>query len=76
MRSEVIHEGTQRTYALVFDKGDEVVATIQRFATEHGLFASQLTGLGAFEDVVLADGKPKLHAHVVVGRADASTRGG
>lgn len=26
--------------------------------------------------MVLADGKPKLHAHAVVGRADGTTRGG
>lgn len=53
MRSNVIYDGPQRTHALVFDKGDEVVGTIERFAADHSLIASQLAGLGAFEDVVL-----------------------
>lgn len=106
MRSKVINDGSQRTYAMIFDKDDEVVSTIEHFAEQNNLVASQVTGLGAFKDVVLGyfdwerkdyrriplseqvelvsligivvltDGRPKLHAHVVVGRADGTTRGG
>jgi predicted DNA-binding protein with PD1-like motif len=32
--------------------------------------------LSLIGDVALKDGEPKVHAHVVVGRADGSTRGG
>src|SRR5205085_10936607 len=40
-------------FALVFDKGDEPVAELERFARERGLTAASFTGIGAFEEVVL-----------------------
>lgn len=106
MKSKVINEGPERTFALIFDHGDEVVSTLEGFAAEHGLDASRFTAIGAFERVMLGyfdwerkdydriavdeqvevlsligdlalDGaKPKLHAHVVLGRRDGSTVGG
>lgn len=106
MRAKVINEVPERTFALIFDRGDEVVSTLERFAAEHGLSASRITAIGAFEsatlgyfdwerkdydripvseqvevlslvgDLALADEKPKLHAHVVLGRRDGSTLGG
>jgi uncharacterized protein len=36
----------------------------------------QVEVLSLIGDVALSDGKPTVHAHVVVGRADGSTRGG
>jgi predicted DNA-binding protein with PD1-like motif len=93
-------------WALVFDKGDEPVGELERFAREHELAAASFTGIGAFEEVVLgffdrgrkeyeeiplreqvevlslagdvavADGQPKVHAHVVVGKRDGSAHGG
>lgn len=53
MQSKLIHDGPQKTYAVVFDTGDEVVAGLTEFAGRQRLSASQLTGLGAFSDVVL-----------------------
>jgi len=53
MKYKLIHDGPQKTYAVVFDPGDEVVSGLVGFAEHHGLSASQLTGLGAFSDVVL-----------------------
>jgi uncharacterized protein len=53
MRSKVINDGPERTIALVFDKGDEVVSTLQRFAKEHGLTASRFSAIGALEGAVL-----------------------
>jgi predicted DNA-binding protein with PD1-like motif len=32
--------------------------------------------LSLIGDVALKDGQPKVHAHIVVGRSDGSTRGG
>jgi predicted DNA-binding protein with PD1-like motif len=94
------------TYALIFDKGDEFIAGMQRFAEEARLAASQFTAIGAFSDLVLGyfdrerkaykkiplkeqvevlilagdvalqDGKPRIHAHVVVGKSDGSAHGG
>jgi len=108
MKSKVIHEaGGQRTFALVFDAGDEAMAGLTRFAREHRVGAARFTAIGAFSRATLAyfdwdtkryqdipvdeqvevlalagdvseeaDGAPKVHAHVVVGRRDGSTRGG
>lgn len=36
----------------------------------------QVEVLSLMGDVCLADGEPKIHAHVVVGRRDGTTRGG
>ena len=107
MRSKLLHEEHgQRTFALIFDTGDEVMQTLQKFADEHHLAGSHFTAIGAFSDVTLAwfdwqskqykkipvreqvevlmlagdiseqDGKPKVHAHVVIGKQDGSAHGG
>ena len=96
-----------KTFALIFDTGDEVMKTLLDFAKERRLAGSHFTAIGAFQDAVLgyfdwekkdyqkipvreqvevvslvgdiADdpkGEPKVHAHVVVGRSDGSTRAG
>src|SRR5215208_4343947 len=43
----------QRTFALVFETGDEVAAGLLDFAKEQRLLGSHLTGIGAFQVVVL-----------------------
>ena len=45
--------GGMRMYALVFDKGDEAKAELERFASEQGLSAARFEGIGAFSDVTL-----------------------
>jgi len=42
-----------RTFALVMDKGDEVLATISGFARAQRIAAAQITAIGALSDVVL-----------------------
>jgi predicted DNA-binding protein with PD1-like motif len=94
------------THVLVFEKGDEVMEGLTRFASERGLSAAHFTAIGAFSDVTLGfldpetkeyepivvqeqvealslvgdvsleDGKPRIHAHVVVGKRDGSAHGG
>jgi uncharacterized protein len=107
MRHKLLHEQDgQRTFALVFDKGDEVVEGLTNFARDGGLGAASLTAVGAFGeatlgyfdrdrieylkipleeqvevlsllgDIALKDGEPQVHAHVVLGRSDGTTRGG
>jgi predicted DNA-binding protein with PD1-like motif len=96
----------QKTFAIIFNTGDEVVAGLKAFAGEKGLAASHFTAIGAFKDVVLGyfdwekkdytnipiheqvevlslvgdvtldEGKPNIHAHVVLGKQDGSTCGG
>jgi predicted DNA-binding protein with PD1-like motif len=53
MRSKLINDGPQRTFAVVFDKGDEVLENLLAFAREHDLSAAEFTGLGALSDAVL-----------------------
>jgi predicted DNA-binding protein with PD1-like motif len=108
MKAIQIHESAdERTWAVIFETGDAVMAGLTAFAKERGLSCSRFTAIGAFEgvtlgyfdwqkkdytkipvnqqvevlslvgDVALDDkGSPKVHAHVVVGLADGSTRGG
>jgi predicted DNA-binding protein with PD1-like motif len=107
VKSKQIHEaGGERIYALVLDKGDEVVQEITGFARDNALDAASFTAIGAFSeatlgyfdvdkkeyeqipvheqvevlslvgDIALNEGEPELHAHVVLGRRDGTTRGG
>ena len=55
MKSKQLDE---RTYALVFDKGDEVMSSLTAFAREHELNAAHLTAIGAFSDVTLGYFEP------------------
>jgi predicted DNA-binding protein with PD1-like motif len=53
VRTKVINDGPERTYAIVFETGDEVAAGLLRFARDAGLTASRFTAIGAFSEVTL-----------------------
>jgi predicted DNA-binding protein with PD1-like motif len=54
MKSKLLHDqGGVRTFALVFDTGDEVAGGLAAFARERRLGAAQFTAIGAFRDVTL-----------------------
>jgi hypothetical protein len=53
MRSTLITDGSERTWALVFETGDEVMAGLERFAREQRLDASRFSAIGAFSDATL-----------------------
>lgn len=106
MKSKLIDQASQRTFAVVLDPGDEVLACLLAFAKEQRLSAAEFSGLGALSDcvlgyfdwqkkdyarikvdeqvevlnltgnVALSEGEPKLHPHIVVGKADGSAHGG
>ena len=107
MKSKLLDDTREsRTWAVIFDKGDEAVAGLTGFAKTERLGAAHFTAIGAFSevtlgyfdrtartykkiplheqvevlsligDVALERDEPKVHAHVVVGRADGETRGG
>jgi predicted DNA-binding protein with PD1-like motif len=106
MRVKVLSEGDERTFALIFEKGEAVMDTLTAFSREHSLTGSRLSGIGALSDVtlgyfdrakktyteiplheqvevlslvgniVLQNGQPKVHAHVVVGKRDGTAHGG
>ncbi len=54
MRSKVLNDTGERTYALVFDTGEEPMSALTRFAEEHNIAAARFTAIGAFSDVVVA----------------------
>src|SRR5215471_874443 len=107
MMARLLHEANGlRTFAIIFDKGDEGRASLLEFANTNRFADAQLTAIGAFSEVTLGffdrrlksykeipvkeqvevlsfsgnivqqDGKPKLHAHVVIGKADGTAHGG
>jgi predicted DNA-binding protein with PD1-like motif len=108
MEAKQIHqEHGQKTFALVFDTGEEVMEGLSGFAKENDLDAASLTAIGAFFDATLGyfdmekkvykeipveeqvevlsllgdiapkeDGEPQVHAHVVLGTSEGTTRGG
>jgi uncharacterized protein len=106
MKGKLIQDAPQRTFAVVFDHGDEVLDNLLAFAKEHSLSAAAFTSLGALSDAVvgyfdwqkkeyerirideqvevlnltgniaLANGEPKLHSHIVLGKADGTAHGG
>ena len=107
MRSKILNaDPGERTFALVFDTGEEAMSLLARFAEEHNIEAAHFTAIGAFSDVVVAyfdwekkdylripireqvevlalvgdvalsESKPKIHAHVVLGKRDGTAHGG
>jgi predicted DNA-binding protein with PD1-like motif len=54
MKSKLLHESHgQKTFALIFDTGDEVMKTLEAFAKDNRLAGSHFTAIGAFRDVTL-----------------------
>ena len=106
MKAKLLTRNGEKTYAIVFETGEEVMAGLRTFAQEHRLDASHFTAIGAFSgatlgffdlqrkdytkiliaeqvevlslvgDITLDNGEPMVHAHVVVGTADGTARGG
>jgi predicted DNA-binding protein with PD1-like motif len=107
MKAKLLHdENGLKTFAVVFDKNEDVQESLLEFANSNRFADAYLTAIGAFSEVtlgffdrrqktyktipikeqvevlsfagniVLQDAKPKLHAHVVVGKADGTAHGG
>jgi len=107
MKSKLLHSDQGlRTFAVIFDKNDEVRRRLLEFANANRFGDAYITAIGAFSEVtlgyfdrqrkdyktifieeqvevlsfsgnvVLQDAKPKLHAHIVVGKSDGSAHGG
>jgi predicted DNA-binding protein with PD1-like motif len=54
MKSKLIYEHHgEKTFALVFDTGDEVMSNLVEFAGSNKLGAARLTAIGAFSEVTL-----------------------
>ena len=53
MQAKLINADGERTYAVIFDPGEDPVAGMQRFAEEHDLTAASFTAIGAFSSAQL-----------------------
>lgn len=53
MKSKLLNDGEEKTFVLVFDKGDEVADGLVSFAKANKLRASHFTAIGAFSDVTV-----------------------
>lgn len=106
MKSKLINNENEKTFAVILRNGDEVMTVLSQFARENNLKASHFTAIGAFRnatvaffdwekkeyldivideqvevlsmmgDITLEKEMPKLHVHVVLGKADGSAHGG
>jgi uncharacterized protein len=107
MKAKLLQEDKGfRTFAIVFDKNDDMRQALLELANTNRFADAHLTGIGAFSEVTLGyfdpsrkdykkipineqvevlsftgnivqkDGKPRLHAHVVVGKSDGTAHGG
>jgi predicted DNA-binding protein with PD1-like motif len=54
MRSKLLHDAGERTFALIYETGDEVMSRLKEFAREHKPRSAHFTAIGAFRDAVLA----------------------
>jgi predicted DNA-binding protein with PD1-like motif len=53
MKNKLLSDGDQKTYALIFDSGDEVMAGLLDFARKHDIADAHFTAIGAFQRAVL-----------------------
>ena len=53
MKSKLLNDDKQKTFAIILDSGDEVMESITSFAKEQKLHASQFNAIGAFSKVTL-----------------------
>lgn len=53
MKARLLQQAAPKTFAVVFDKGDEVLAGLTELARAHRLGASRFTAIGAFTDVTV-----------------------
>lgn len=51
MRSKLIDDNGKKTFAIVFDKGDEVASGLLQFAKDNKLSAGHFTAIGALQSV-------------------------
>jgi len=54
MKSKLLHDDQgEKTYAVIFEKGDEVMAGLKSFAKQAGLGGAHFTAIGAFSEATL-----------------------
>ena len=64
VQTKLLHaSGDARTFAVVFDTGDDPADGLRAFAEEHDISAAHLTGLGAFREATLGFYVPETQAY-------------
>jgi uncharacterized protein len=53
MNWKLLTSTAEKTFAIVFETGNEVVESLKSFAVNNGVTAAHFTGIGAFSSVVL-----------------------
>lgn len=53
MHHKLINPGPEKTWAVVFDSGEEVMSRLQRFCEEENLTAARFSAIGAFSAATL-----------------------
>lgn len=53
MKTQLLNDQGEKTFAVIFDKGDEFVAGMRGFAQQHNLDSASFTAIGAFSAVTL-----------------------
>jgi uncharacterized protein len=53
MKAKLINESGEKTFVVIFEKGDAVLENLRRFADKQRLLASHFTAIGALSDVVI-----------------------
>ena len=62
MKAKLLDSQGAKTFALIFDTGDEVLAGLTEFARRERLAGSHFTAIGAFQDVTLGyERHPAVH---------------
>ncbi|HET9016809.1 MAG TPA: PPC domain-containing DNA-binding protein [Thermomicrobiaceae bacterium] len=65
---KLIEEQTPRTYAVIFDTGDEALSGLEHFAAETGVAASHFTAVGGFSQATLGyfDVEARKYLHIPI----------
>lgn len=75
MRSTLLHESDGlRTFVMVLALAEEPMSTSKRY--QHMPIEEQVELLSMIGDITVHRDKPNVHAHVVLGKADAAAHGG
>ena len=53
MKAKLLHAGSEKSWVIVFESGDEVMAELTEFARQQRLSASHFTAIGAFRHALL-----------------------
>src|SRR4051812_46138727 len=68
MKSMLLQDGPEKTFAVVFDDGEKAVSSLLQFASDYKITAAYLSAIGSFHRVTLGcfDGSAKQYQPIAV----------